>query len=257
MTNPVDPNVQGEAPQEQSNPVANVEASQFVQDLVQQQTTAQIFNEDVLAQVNPDVPISDAARELVSGTVADTFNDDVASLVNTGVIEGTTTPPQDAQEAATGANPVVMQPAFLPGMGSDCHMRKSGQVPVAVITDIQGNILFRNYESDRSKWVIRKLRTQVTRFWQSSTAYIVLTTGNTDLEKGFDQMPEVPFTAGKYGDADPKLELNDEICIYLGYIDELRPVRSEDLVGGTTTVGEGEESERTYGPRLRSSVAIA
>lgn len=176
---------------------------------------------------NPNLQVSDITGQIIDSTPTEIPTIDTDNLAKTGTVS-TEKSDQFGQPIDTGKSPLIMQPTFIPELGAACHMRQNGQVPVAAITDIQGNIIFRNYESQLTKWVIRKLRTQVTRFWQASTAYIVLTTGNTDLEKGFSPLPTLGFNA-RYPGSIQTLELNDEICIWLGYLDSLRPVTDADL----------------------------
>lgn len=101
-------------------------------------------------------------------------------------------------------------------LGDLCHFR-NGYVPVAVVTDLDGNIIFSNESTDlnsKSRWTVSGVRTMVTRFWAASTAYVVLST------QALDTLPEYPTD---------KAGIEREVCIWTGYLDFLRPVVPQDL----------------------------
>ena len=159
-----------------------------------------------------------------------------------------------------------MAPAYNAKLGDNCHMKGNGYIPVCVVTDIAGKILIRNIEPPGvTKWLVTKAKVTVNRFWSSSTALVQCTINADDLSRGF---PEILGTRGIAGfgnrtvsaggkavpSAEPALmSVNYEIplrptvevCIYLGYIDTLRPVTEKDLqenrllrvfVGGVDTI---------------------
>lgn len=204
----------------------------------------------------------------------------------------------------------ILQPKFISGYGSDCHMKGSGYIPVCVITDLKNQILIRNMEPPESapKWLVTRARISINRYWTSSNAVIRCTISSEDLSQDFPQVAEgqeiarlldqnsvaggattppapnvpegqafidsdllqpaatpaaasstqraVPLpTQTKTGGrnrtpekvvedtplqslvSDTKnvktpLDILDEICIYTGYIDSLRPVTTEDIKAG-------------------------
>lgn len=160
----------------------------------------------------------------------------------------------------------LMAPAYNPKLGDSCHMRGNGYIPVCVVTDIAGKILIRNMEPPGvTKWLVTKAKVTVNRFWSSSTALVQCTINADDLGKGF---PGILGTGGIAGFAnrtvsaggkavssseaammstnyDIPLRPTVEVCVYLGYIDTLRPVTQKDLqenrllrvfVGGVDTI---------------------
>jgi hypothetical protein len=129
-------------------------------------------------------------------------------------------------------------------IGARCHQQRQGAVPVWVVTDTHGNILINNQASRENghTWVVSKGRITVTRFWSASTAMIVCCVEhlNPDATKGiYTPFPELSRDATRilaggttYGKIDYPLDKNDEICIWCGYIEMLRPVTINDLKAG-------------------------
>lgn len=174
---------------------------------------------------------------------------------------------------------LTMQPRFVPNLGTNCHMKDSGHVPVCVVTDINNRILIRNMAttvSDR-EWRVTKCKVSVNRFWTASNAVIQCTIRLDDLSlkapavaekediarfydqrKGLSTPDSAPAgrtvpkrggggttiseetapssssikTVDKSEDGQGPLDILDEICIYLGYIDSLRPVTDDDIKSG-------------------------
>lgn len=117
-----------------------------------------------------------------------------------------------------------MTPLYPPTkteMGALCHFRP-GAFPVAAITNLNGDIIVSNvqYEADPGKskplWVISSVKVIITRFWACSQAQITLTCSVPNL----DQLPP-PLP--------PFFRIEQDLCIYLGYLDEIRPVVKPDL----------------------------
>ncbi len=160
----------------------------------------------------------------------------------------------------------LMAPAYDAKLGDNCHMKGNGYIPVCVITDIAGKILIRNMEPvGVTKWLVTKAKVTVNRFWSSSTAIVQCTINADDLGSGF---PSIRAAKGIAGFANRSvvtakgavastaqapaavnyqipLRPTVEICIYLGYIDTLRPVTEKDIeqnrllrvfVGGVDTI---------------------
>jgi hypothetical protein len=128
-------------------------------------------------------------------------------------------------------------------LGDRCHQQRQGAVPVWVVTDVHGNILINNQAELEGKkvWVVSKGRITVTRFWSASTAMIVCNVeqlGRKPEDKPHI-LPMLPdhairvLSRGRgYGRVPYPLDKNDEICIWCGYIESLRPVSQEDLRQG-------------------------
>lgn len=131
--------------------------------------------------------------------------------------------------------------------GADCHQQKHGSFPVWVITDIFGNILISNECHDdkgEPKWVVTKGRVTITRFWAASTAMVVCSINNPSNSYQFKDLPNnimrpwLKQGQVKYSVDPPTsiplmpLDKSDEICIWGGYIDEIRAVTPEDLKEG-------------------------
>lgn len=121
---------------------------------------------------------------------------------------------------------------------ANCHFdQNSRPVPVAVVTDLNGNIVYGNYidqnkrqyadyessiarpaveEKEQANWSVSGIKIMVTRFWATSTSTIVL-------------VPDVPnqfsFPYGLWSMNRPEFD----ICIWMGYIDSVRPVTTQDL----------------------------
>lgn len=114
-------------------------------------------------------------------------------------------------------------------LGTKCHF-VNGQIPVAVLTDINGNIIVGNelidesapdirYGVPQSTWVVSGMRTMKVRFFSASTASIVLTCA---LPDAIALPPSLPKEIG----------IEREICIWVGYIESVRPVTQQDLAYG-------------------------
>lgn len=143
------------------------------------------------------------------------------------------------------------------GLGAWCHM-KNGSVPVAVITDLEGNIIVNNdtlleiplplpdaapgvtaplppgaaiveLATQAAKeamvpgavaWVISGMKAMVTRMWSAATATTILTCPIPDMG---DPPPLVP----------EQLLPERDLCIWQGYIDTIRPVTKSDLLNNS------------------------
>lgn len=151
-------------------------------------------------------------------------------------------------------------------LGASCHQQMQGAVPVWVVTDVHGNILINSQANttEGPQWVVAKGRITVTRFWSASTAMIVCNVEALSRSPG--EPKDKPFPSltnnvtrvllgGGYGTTGYPLDKNDEICIWCGYIDGLRPVTEEDLKSGRlirtfvgvvdTLVGSGSVNQGT------------
>lgn len=106
-----------------------------------------------------------------------------------------------------------------------CHFKQDNQhVPTAVITGLDladGILINNNYPLDNvnGTWAIVGARVMITRFWSASSATVMLA----------PNMPDERIRSDKF----PKgIGLEDDISIWLGYIDQLRPVTLDDLKEG-------------------------
>ena len=97
--------------------------------------------------------------------------------------------------------------------------QQNSLVPVAVLSKLDNTILIRN-EISSSGWYISGAKVMVTRFWASSNASLVLTCDSTVTSNGL--APQLPENIGLQG-------LESEFCIWLGYLEGLRPVVQTDL----------------------------
>jgi hypothetical protein len=93
-------------------------------------------------------------------------------------------------------------------------------VPVCAITNIASDKIYvSNHPPDFSEdgnWSLTGAKVVITRFWSSSTAYFTMT---FPLVDGRAYPPTLPVD----------LRFEQEICIYMGYLDRPRPITLEDL----------------------------
>lgn len=141
----------------------------------------------------------------------------------------------------------VLQASFPGGghkegwiMGNACHQQSDGQVPVCVVTDLEGNILLSSQPTETSRWIITRARVNITRFWSASTAFIKCACELTDPTEPLPPLTftepyrpkfypspnedtEVPYDLSQEENRTEKFPLGqmDEICVYLGYKDQL------------------------------------
>jgi hypothetical protein len=104
-----------------------------------------------------------------------------------------------------------------PDLGDFCHFRQSS-IPVAVITDLDGNILFSNDTTDLNGnpvWAVSGVRLMNTRFFTASTAYFILTAQSVS-----NDLPEYPLD---------KAGIERELCIWQGHLQTLQPVTQAQL----------------------------
>ena len=127
-------------------------------------------------------------------------------------------------------------------LGANCHQQRQAQIPVWVVTDLAGNILLANApqagNAQQNQWMVTGGRITVNRFFQASTAMIVLSCSNTNFDVAYPTLPtKVARAVTNKSSPEPQLiydlsyplDKNDEICIWCGYIDQLRPVVTKDL----------------------------
>jgi hypothetical protein len=126
-----------------------------------------------------------------------------------------------------------------PDLGAECHQKRQGATPVWIVTDMSGEIILSNrvnYATTSSNsWVITSGRITISRFWSASTAMLVLAMQNESRDKDYPDLPGYvyrPLLGGKdnFGVTPPPLDKNDEICIWAGYIDNVRPAVLRDLL---------------------------
>lgn len=109
-------------------------------------------------------------------------------------------------------------------LGDACHYSFNSTVPVAVITNLKGEIILSSYlepnkVEHQGYWVISGARAMITRFWASSTCSVNL-------------VPNLP-TMGLIPKVLPiQINIEREFCLWLGYIEQVRPVIQEDLAEG-------------------------
>jgi len=134
-------------------------------------------------------------------------------------------------------------------LGDNCHQQANGQVPVFVVTDLTGVILLSSVPTPSSRWVIQRVRANITRFWEASTAFIKC---SVELLDPHEPLPPLTFvepyrptyqtTSSGSTPTDLKvantsstrvkypLGEGDEICIYGGYLNQLGiPPQQSDL----------------------------
>ena len=152
---------------------------------------------------------------------------------------------------------VVLQANF-PGqngqewiLGDRCHQQSDGQVPVCVVTDLKGKVLLSSQATEGSRWMITRARVNITRFWSASTAFIKCACELTDPTEPLPPLtfiepyrPSLTDTNFPNDDDDPAdlagksgrkerypLGQMDEICVYMGYKDQLDEVISTEDLG--------------------------
>jgi hypothetical protein len=124
----------------------------------------------------------------------------------------------------------TLEPSFETNLGANCHQRESGEVPIWVVTDINGQLLLSNRGTTGrgSEWVITRGKISVNRFWTSATAYIKCSVSLRDATDTIPPLTNVPPYRVKFGGkpgqtedlgTDNKFPLgpHDEIVIYTGY----------------------------------------
>ncbi|MGG6283673.1 hypothetical protein ACQ4M3_19000 [Leptolyngbya sp. AN03gr2] len=134
--------------------------------------------------------------------------------------------------------------SFYPDLGAPCHQRVSGATPVCAVTTLKhneilfSNLAFRNNQtSDRADqnpaentpvWAISEALVYLQRFWATSTARITLT---CHLPSASSKPPLLPIYQKNIGSQEYnfRLQPEDEICVYFGYINGIRPVTPEDI----------------------------
>lgn len=104
-------------------------------------------------------------------------------------------------------------------LGSKCHysIKEERTTMAAAITDLEGNIVFSNTETEKGNgWYISGVKTYETQFWTAGKVTVALT---APIDQQSDITPDYP----EY----PRSE--DQICIYLGWIDRPREITKNDL----------------------------
>jgi hypothetical protein len=114
------------------------------------------------------------------------------------------------------------------------QQQQDGQVPVAYVTDIRGTRLI-DYHPRRSVslWAVSRVRVNITRLWACSTAFIKCV---CEMHNNDEPLPPVSYVAPfrpapvprgnaydsiKANDSNEGLGIGDEICIHMGYIDNI------------------------------------
>jgi hypothetical protein len=96
--------------------------------------------------------------------------------------DSTNTPPAPTNNQPTERQQIKLQPRFPTDplvLGAVCHQQQQAQYPVFAVTDLDDNIIFANF----TEWKLTKARTNINRYWQSSTAFFQCTVELTDLAK--------------------------------------------------------------------------
>lgn len=136
-----------------------------------------------------------------------------------------------------------VQASFNTKLGTRCHQQQDGQVPVAIITDLENNILIQHKASDKtSYWVVSRVRVHITRIWACSTAFIKCVCEMLNNDEPLPLISNVkPFRPStlqnssneeSIKDTEEKYQLGvgDEICIYTGYLNNIGDkISKEDL----------------------------
>lgn len=142
-------------------------------------------------------------------------------------------------------NNVTIEPSFESPLGANCHQRESGEVPLWVVTDINGEVLLSNRGvlEKASQWVITRGKISVNRFWTSATAYIKCSVSLKDATETIPPLTNIAPYRPKFGSnpAKPENQLNsnyplgphDEIVIYTGYASNIivTPNEIKQLIG--------------------------
>lgn len=116
---------------------------------------------------------------------------------------------------------------YTKSKGAACHQRKQGQIPIGVVTTLKHDeILFAHIPlaGSDSNWVIQSISSTVQRFWTTSTATITITCP-AEYPNFFP--PPLPIIK-QNTKQEHFLQQEDEICIWLGYVDQLY-LNPEDL----------------------------
>jgi len=106
-------------------------------------------------------------------------------------------------------------------VGAACHFHQFERpAPVCVVTTADGQKVIATSEAEgkrgQARWAVRSATITLTRLWSSSTATLYLTTQVPDLS---EEPPFVPFG----------LHPEQQIAVYLGYLEAPRPVLPEDI----------------------------
>lgn len=107
-------------------------------------------------------------------------------------------------------------------LGDKCHysLRRNCTQMAAAITDLEGNILFTNVETEKSNgWVLTGVKTYKTRFWAAGSATLVFGVKDHNLVSTLPKFPR-------------ELSSERQFCVFLGWIDSPRPISKRDLLEG-------------------------
>lgn len=118
-------------------------------------------------------------------------------------------------------------PYYDPEKGSACHQREDNGIPICVVTGLNHKDILLANTPVKSNWVISGATVYLQRFWSTSTAMLTLTADLANLD---DLPPYLPVYGE--GNAQHRLQPEDSICIYFGYIEDLRTPVTPELMEG-------------------------
>ena len=137
----------------------------------------------------------------------------------TAQVELSNTPDENSSDAGK-LEPTDQLLNSKPELGAECHFHQNRRpTPACLITDAAGTTVIASSQTEErnfNRWAIRSVTVSLTRLWSASTATIYLTARAVGLPQ---QPPVVPR----------KLHPEQQISIYLGYLEGPRPTRYTDV----------------------------
>lgn len=133
-------------------------------------------------------------------------------------------------------------PSFYPELGDKCHQQQAAMFPVMCVTDLENKILISNFPSAESPWVITKGRTNITTYWDASTAYFQCTLASLDILEDIPPPPGNLYRRKATKD-DFSVKLNKEATD--GVVKAIT-----DAAGGDNIIDSLKNSKDTIGPDI-------
>jgi hypothetical protein len=103
-------------------------------------------------------------------------------------------------------------------LGSNCHQRAEAAIPLCVITGLNHKDVLFAHVPVASDWVVQSVSCSVQRFWNASSAVINLTCASTEMREFAPPLPRIKLAQDNI---EHYLGEEDNVCIWLGYVDRL------------------------------------
>jgi murein DD-endopeptidase MepM/ murein hydrolase activator NlpD len=103
-------------------------------------------------------------------------------------------------------------------LGSNCHQRAEAAVPLCVVSGLNHKDILFAHLPVASEWVVSSASCSVQRFWNASSAVINLTCAAPEMTQFAPPLPRIKVTQDNI---EHFLGEEDNICIWMGYVDKL------------------------------------